>query len=257
MNRHKAVWVTVLVACLLFWMGIAAALARASVLPGGTCVPQSTVRDGVYRVDNDAPFAGLAGSECVIIDGTTITLGSSLPAQRGIVVGYPNIRYGPKFGSLDPGAILPLRVGQLDELTLHVTARGKAGGHWLSDVDAWVYPDQNTRNHGASEIVIGVRWKGWHAGYMRAAVGGRIYLVARWTTGGGGQQWPLTIFRPLHRARSVSLPMGPFMRFMLHHRWLRRGDWLGNVAFGTEIWGGGQGLRDGMTVTAAQYKAPS
>ena len=254
--RHLG-YLVFIMACVLVWAAIMG-IAHASTAPPTrqTCATQQTYRYGPYRVDNDL-FTGRRGPSCITVTGPSLTIDAAYQAQPGGVVAYPNIRYGPKFGSADDLAQLPLRVDDLGTLALHVRSSCQAAGHWISDVDGWVYGSAGTRTPGIAEIVIGLCSQGWGEGGVRVKIGPRWYLAERHVTGGGAG-WPLTTFRPLAPARRRVLPVGAFTRWMLHEGWLRPGEWLGNVAFGTECWSGCQGLTDRLVVTGGvpRYRAP-
>jgi hypothetical protein len=220
-----------------------------------TCQPRKIDYIGIYRADNDL-FADAKGPSCISVTGTALTIGSDYKRQTHIgVVAYPKIYVGQNYSSADADTPFPMPATNVGGLTLHVRATGRAGGIWLTDSDDWFFPSAAAvTGHGNAELVIGVRFTPWRPGrgWKRVSVSHHSYWAMHYLTcnpAAPSNCWPLTVFRLRHQVRNLSISMSSFIWHMIKLGWLRKTEWLGNVAFGTECWSGCQGLTDRLTVS--------
>lgn len=239
-----------------------AAPAARAVRPAAarTCVPRKIdYADAPYRVDNDI-FTGMHGLSCLTIRGSSFTIDRNYAPQRGIVVAYPRIDFGPWYTSADPTSGLPVRVTGMSRMVAHVASAGRSGGRWQSDIDAWFYPSANTNRHGTFEMVIVNRsTPAYHPAapaWIRQRVGHAWWWFHwPWTTclrnSSGGctaTTWPILV---ITRASSAPAAAIRLSTFVYHARRLgfMHAMWLGNFAYGTECWSGCKGLTDSLTIT--------
>jgi hypothetical protein len=209
--------------------------------------------DGAYRIYDNS---WLNEKLCVSSTGMNITIASNAHPALGEVVAYPSIQFGPFYGIKDPLSGLPRPVRHFGRMMLHVSSRGHTTGFWLSDVDAWFHPGPSTAAHGTFELVIVTRSSGPTPGnWPRVRIRGVWYRWNEWVTcqrDAHGQctqlTWPLLIFRRMHQSTVARVPFGSFVLRAVRWGFLPRSAWLGDVAFGTELWSGGRGLTDSMTV---------
>jgi hypothetical protein len=63
--------------------------------------------------------------------------------------------------------------------------------------------------------------------------------------------WTILLFWKVRQQHAVALHVGNFVWHAMHMGYLRlpRGWWLGDAAYGTELWSGGKRLTDSMRVT--------
>ena len=63
--------------------------------------------------------------------------------------------------------------------------------------------------------------------------------------------WTILLFWKARQQHAVAFHVGNFVWHAIHMRYLRlpRDWWLGDAAYGTELWSGGKGLTDSMRVT--------
>jgi hypothetical protein len=220
-----------------------------------TCKPQATLRSGIYRVDNDL-FSGVHDRSCVgSTDGHDITLFSSYrPWARGVVA-YPSVRVGDYYASRDRSAIFPVQVRRPGRIILHLRSAGTAGGTWLTDSDWWFYNNNLVRGHGVAELVLANRWAGYHPWCQRHLRIGRRWICAHeYKTGPHGHRWPLIGLFVDRRRHWLRVNVGHVLHRMRRLGWLKGREWLGSVAYGTEVWSGGRGLTDSMTITGGAAK---
>jgi hypothetical protein len=154
-------------------------------------------------------------------------------------------------------------------MTVTVSSRGYAAGTWLSDADLWLRPRADWPRHGTFEIVIANRWrqfrtlpgtplampamwiKGQPARWAPARIGRVLYRASTWITQdpATGYRWPILVFQQVRQTATAHIRVAAFVRWAVKHARLPSGWWLGDVAYGTELWSGGRGLTDSMTVT--------
>jgi hypothetical protein len=232
-----------------------------------TCRALGIFYNGMYRVDDDAPFAGPShGRMCIREDSpSSFTIEDNLPrSPGGGVGGYPNVYVGRNYHSSDPQSRLPARVSAASRLTLHVSATGHAPGGWLTDADIWVFPSQHDSGHGRYEVVSAVRWQGatflnvrpghgWH----HVRVGRQRLWVTSWVTCPEcTHPWPIILFRPGSMERHATVTPAALVRAAQRLGYVPGGQWIGSVHFGTELFWGGRGLTDGVTVTGLPAAVP-
>ena len=237
--------VVVLCAAAVLWAATAAT-AAAKPKTWRTCVPQATLRTGIYAADNDL-FTGRSGPSCVSSsNGHDITLRTCYRAQPGGVVAYPAVRIGSYYYAEDPDSGLPAAMGDVS-VVLHIRDTGHAPGTWIDDVDAWTVKSTATaRQHGTSEIVIVTRWHDWSGGGRLVRIGHRRWYVSEHKTGPAGHMWPLIRFVLARPTERLTVSMSAFMHAAARHRGWLRGRVLASAADGTEVWSGGCGLTDSM-----------
>jgi hypothetical protein len=215
-----------------------------------------------YRIDADV-FDGYHGTYC--LSGTSShgfrILDCAKPGTgilAGSVVAYPKIYIGQNYSSADPESELPLPATALGDLTQHVGSFGQAPGVWQSDVDDWLWPSSADLGHGSWELVIVTRQPHGHPGWTNATIAGRRWYFGPWVTHAlylmNGKvvrlSWPLIFIRAadpdLHEA---AIRTQAFVSYAIRTHWLPDTAWLGQAAFGSEVWRGGCGLHDSMSVT--------
>jgi hypothetical protein len=237
-----------------------------------TCTSGAKLYIGAYRVFDNA-WAGQSSKHfCVSSTGLNITIRSEAIPFGGNVVAYPSIRFGAFYTDRDPHSGLPERVIAIGAMTLNVASRGNAAGTWLTDADIWFRPRARWERHGAFELVIAHRWH--FAPVVNAAIrpvapdsalaaamqGGRTVRIRgvrygwnEWVTTDPqtGLRWPILVFRQLRQWGRARIRVGAFVWFARHHGafHLPRSWWLGDVAYGSELWSGGKGLTDSMRIT--------
>jgi hypothetical protein len=249
----------------IFWILQHPSLANASVInmvaaePWQTCRPRAILGDPNapgYRIDNDV-FDGYTGPYC--LEGTSDrgfrVLDNGVP--DGVVVAYPKVYVGQNYSSLDPQSGLPVRVTHRGGLWLNVGSWGHAAGVWQSDVDAWLWNTRDTAGHGAYEIVIVTRKPGDQDKGCTVRLQGRCWYFGPWVTHQtylmNGREvsgsWPL-IYYEVDGAdvHCIRIDLGLFIDHAITAGWLPRSAWLGQIGFGTEVWSGGAGLHDAMSV---------
>ena len=216
-----------------------------------TCVPQATLEDGIYSVDNDL-LTGKHGPSCVTSGtGHDVTIDRNYRAQGQGVVAYPAVRIGAYYYMSGSGSGLPARVASL-RLNVKLRNTGNSAGLWIDDIDAWfARGDATARQHGIREMVIVTRWHDWSGGGEPVRIGRRVWRVAEWLTGSSRYRWPLIRFVLRRPARHLTLDLGLFDRIALEHHWIGRRMVLASVADGSECWSGCRGLTDSLT-TAGQ-----
>ena len=229
----------------------APAAAKAKPVTWHTCTPRAARFDGAYRIYNDE-FAGRKGRFCIRSTGRNLTTENSVIGQPGGVVAYPAIQYGPYYGYADTASGLPVPELHMGAIVLHVSSTGHAAGQWTSDVDAWFYPNTNTSVHANYELVIINRTSSGVTARNHKLVkaGGQWYEATSWTTCPPGLNlcWPLIWFEKLHQSGSLKIRLGVFAWDARKLGWLPKREWIGNWNYGSEIWSGGKGLTDSMTV---------
>ena len=269
MSKQRVIRVGALVAALaIAVVSFGQPSARAAVNGTGyggasVCTPGTIIFHGAYRVYDNAWLGRSAHRFCVSSTGVNITIDSNAAPDGGIVVAYPSIRYGRFFGDLDKPSGFPLPVPNLSgrRVILHVASTGHASGEWQSDVDSWFIPNKNWTQHGTAELVIINRSSsGQHGsgGYI-IRIHGIRYRVATWITcqhlprqtcDPQVQPWRLIKLDRVNHAARDTIYLGRTIRKLLARRLLHRGQWLGDVAYGTELWSGGKGLTDSLQVTS-------
>ncbi len=206
---------------------------------------------GAYRIFDNA-FRGPSRKKfCVHSTGLNITTDSNAKAFTNVVA-YPSVRFGAFFTDGDPQSGLPVRVTRIGSMTLAVASRGHASGEWMSDADIWFRPCANWTSHGTFELVIVNRSARFGPpGGTRVWIKGRVYRVTEWIAHDPvtGQGWPILVFRQVRQSLMAKDKVGAFVYWALRHGHLPRSAWLGDVAYGSELWRGGRGLTDSMIVT--------
>lgn len=224
-----------------------------------TCVPGTKVFSGAYvALDN----AWLEKAQCVRFNSaTSVTITGNAVPVGGTVVAYPSIRYGAFYTYRDAASGLPLRVTDLRKMTLHVASTGHATGGWQSDADIYFHPTPASiaHHHASFELVISNRYA-W-------AIGGkgdpwtRIHRTwFRWASWMTCQHtatrcdpriplWRIAAFFQVHQKAKERIYVPAFTWFLIRQHLLPAGDVLSSAAYGTELWSGGKGLTDSMTVT--------
>lgn len=183
-------------------------------------------------------------------DGLTV----DSPAQPASnVVAYPSIRYGSFYTDRDVRSGLPLPVSRVGRLTLHVGCSGtpNRGSVYLCDTDAWFHPSRNTNAHGTAEMVVINRASYKATAGAKVWVGRQEYLERVWTTSDPitGFRWPILSFFRVHQTRkSTVIPLAAFTRLVVRQHHLASNAWLGDFAYGPELWQGGKGLHIWMRV---------
>ncbi len=224
----------------------------ASKVTWQSCVPGAKQYVGAYRIFDNA-FRGPSSKDfCVHSTGLNITIDSDAVAVGGVVVAYPSVRFGAFFTDGDPQSGLPVPVTGIGTMTLVVASRGSASGQWLSDVDIWFRPRANWQQHGSFELVIANRSGGFGAPRgTKARINGLAYRVDEWTAHDPitGEGWPILVFHQVRQTVTAKDKVGAFVYWARRHGHLPRSAWLGDVAYGSELWHGGRGLTDSMTVT--------
>ena len=61
-------------------------------------------------------------------------------------------------------------------------------------------------------------------------------------------QWRLIYLSRVRQTAHSVINLGRIIRKLIARHLLSRREWLGDVAYGTELWSGGRGLTDTMTV---------
>ncbi len=237
-----------------------------------TCTPGAKLYAGGYRVFDNAWTGRSRNHFCVSSTGLNITIKSEAIPFGGNVVAYPSIRFGAFYTDRDPQSRLPERVIAIGPMTLNAASRGNAAGTWLTDADIWFRPRARWERHGTFELVVANRWHvaaAANAAYRKAApesalaaamqggqsvrIRGVRYGWSEWVTTDPrtGLRWPILVFRQLRQWGRARIRVGAFVWFARHHGLfhLPRSWWLGDVAYGTELWSGGKGLTDSMRVT--------
>jgi hypothetical protein len=226
-----------------------AASAHVTPLPWRTCVAQQTLRDGIYRVDNDL-FDGASGRSCIeSTSGHNLTIQTSYKPRGASVVGYPDIRVGSFYGSRDTAAtFLPEQVAKPHPIILHLASTGNAGGLWLADADLWFYNTDVIREHGTRELVIANRYTFDTVCPKVLKIGGLRYCANRHLTGRAGHRWPLIVLRLIRPRHYARVDISKVFAVRQIRRWIGGGKWLGSIAYGVECWSGCNGLTASLTV---------
>lgn len=239
-----------------------------------TCKPGTKEYVGAYRIYDNAWTGPSHRHFCVSSTGLNISIRSGAVAA-GNVVAYPSIRFGAFFTDGDPQSGMPLPVRRIGHMTLAVSSRGQAAGTWLTDADLWFRPRAVWTQHGTFELVIANRWQGFgqpgggtvimpdmsclppgcggvRVVHARAKVGHVAYRVTEWTTRDPvtGYTWPILVFRQVHQSDTARVRVAAFVWWARCHGRLPSSWWLGDAAYGSELWSGGRGLTDAMTVSS-------
>ncbi len=233
-----------------------------------TCTAGSMHLRGPYRIYDNAWLGHSSKRFCVESTGLNISIESSARPVGSMVVAYPSIRYGRFFGDLDPKSGLPLPIPGLGRrpVILHVSSTGHATGVWQSSLDAWFIPSASWTGHGITELVIVNRTSSGTSRSRASRSGTRIrisgvrYRLVSWMTCQrlpGGRcdsaipQWRLIYLSRVRQTAHSVINLGRIIRKLIARHLLSRREWLGDVAYGTELWSGGRGLTDTMTVGSA------
>jgi hypothetical protein len=232
--------------------------AHAATITWRTCDPGTKHYIGPYRVFDNAWIGRSSRHFCVHSTGLNITIDSAAVPASGTVVAYPSIRFGAFWTDRDPSSGLPLPATRLGRLTVAAASTGTAAGVWESDIDAWWRPRADWTRHGTFEMVIVNRSSfPTPAGGPTMRVGRAWYRYSTWMTcqrlssgacTPGIPPWRLLIFRRIRQADAVRMPLWKFTSWALRKGLLPRTAWLGDVAYGTELWSGGRGLTDSMQI---------
>jgi hypothetical protein len=222
------------------------------LVPWTSCIPRRSLHDGIYRVDDDL-FQGSKGTLCVRSqNGHDLRVLNNLPASpKGTVVAAPAIRIGSYYGAPDPGSTLPLPVGHIGALTLHVITPGAdPSGTYFEDTELFFYNSQNTTAEHVGEIEIVTRTspdENWqHEGGQLDTIEGRKWWVLPWWTSQNGQTWRLVRIMAARNMTSVALHVARFVAVARGWPGLP-GAYLGNGDLQAELWAGGLGIRLGLT----------
>ena len=237
-----------------------------------TCTSGANLYASAYRVFDNAWTGRSRNRFCVSSTGLNITIKSEAIPFGGNVVAYPSIRFGAFYTDRDPQSRLPEPVVAIGPMTLNAASRGNAAGTWLTDADIWLRPRARWDRHGTFELVIANRWHlapAANAAYRpiapdsalaavmqggrRVRIEGVRYGWSEWVTTDPrtGLRWPILVFRQIRQWGRARIRVGAFVWFARHHGafHLPRSWWLGDVAYGTELWSGGKGLTESMRVT--------
>jgi len=220
-----------------------------------TCTPHARIYNGAYRAINNA---WLEPRECVgSFDGLELYLRSNA-TPGSTVVAYPNIRIGSFYADRDPQSGYPKPVSALGPGPfLHVGCSGKTTGTWICDTDAYFHPARDTNAHGTFELVIANRRSGTAIGKL-IWVRGVPYRWRSWITcqrlandscDPPVKPWRIFVITRVHQFANTTIPVGSIARRAVRLGLLPRTDWLGDVAYGVELWSGGKGLHISMTAS--------
>ena len=268
-RRALAVAVLTLAVLAVLGAGIGVAAAHATTRHAWrTCKPGHHLNRGPYVIVDNAWTGPSARHFCVHSAGLDISIDSNA-RPAGNVVAYPNIRTGAFWTDLGWHSGFPVRVTRIGQMTLHVASRGRAAGTWLTDADIWFRPRANWDRHGTFELVIANRWQGFGpaggTGVIMPAmsclparcgpvfraparIGHVAYRASEWITRDPvtGYTWPILVFRQVHQTTTARIRISAFVWWARSHGHLPSGWWLGDVAYGTELWSDGKGLTDSM-----------
>jgi len=220
-----------------------------------TCKPHALIYSAPYRVYNNA---WLETRQCASSTGQhDITVTSNAVADRSLVVAYPSIRYGAFYTDLDPTSGLPVPIRRAaDAPYAHVSCLGRhIRGALQCDVDAWFHPTASTAAHGTFELVV-VNRRGVGGGHVTRIDGTRYYwhtwMTCQHLASGkcdpNVRPWRIFYAVRVHRNWTSTVPVGAFAHFATRHHLLPSTAWLGDIAYGAELWSGGRGLKISMTI---------
>ena len=94
-------------------------------------------------------------------------------------------------------------------------------------------------------------FRGGGGGRAPVRIGHVAYRWTEWITRDPvtGQTWPILVFRQVHQTAGARIKVAAFVWWARKRGHLPSSWWLGDVAYGSELWSGGKGLTDSMHVT--------
>jgi hypothetical protein len=229
--------------------------ARAATRTWRTCDPGAKNYDGAYRVYDNAWMGPSSKHFCVSSTGLNISIRTSAVPLGGNVVADPVIYFGTRFTDGNPQSGMPERVTRLGSMTMVVSSTCRARGMWQSDADIWFRPRAHWTGHGTFELVIANCASYVPRGTRLVRVHGTAWRWATWMTcqrmssgrcDPAVRPWRIMTFFRARYTRKARFRLSQFTWFA--RRYLPRSDWLGDVAYGTELWSGGKGLTDAMHI---------
>jgi len=243
---------------------LAVLTAVAVVVPAGHRVPDSAPvlcapgawkwADHGYEVLRNSVF-GAGDQQCVSDPGDgpgfTVTR-STTPASEWN--GFPWLFEGCWFDVCSQKGPLPLRVGAIRSLVLHLTgvypggqSGNKASENWFSSTDTGdVHPDQ-------MELMLWGQWRG--AGLHDArlvTIGGRWWWLEDWPVHEYGTSWEYVQLRdPADTPGDLAgVNMMPVLAFCEQHHWISATSWAMALGAGFEL------VHHGTGDTVTSFTAP-
>jgi len=221
-----------------------------------TCNPRAVLYGAPYRARNNAWFET---RQCATSSGPhQITITSNAVPHAGLVVAYESVQDGEFYQWRDRASLFPKPVDRMRRGPYaHVACTGRriAGG-WQCDIDAYFHPSRASSSRHASFELVVVNRRGAPGGQL-ASIGGVLYGWRSWMTcqrlASGAcdpavRPWRIFYAVRIHHRSRVTVPVGAFAHFAVRHGLLPASAWLGDVAYGAELWSGGKGLHISMTI---------
>ena len=207
---------------------------------------------GRYTVQNNR--WGTDAEQCVAPTGDGFEVVSAEgEVGPGAPKSYPSIVAGCHWGRCTIGSGLPLATSQLGGARTAVSIE-RAPGVWNASYDLWLNtaPVAQGQNDD-TEIMIWIDHQGF-AQPIGSVVGQVTIAGASWTIWQGESGWDVITFVRDAGARSVDLPLAPFVDEAIERGATQEGSYLTSVQFGFEPWEGGQGLaaRDFSVITGGE-----
>ena len=130
---------------------------------------------------------------------------------------------------------------------------GPAGGSTVRMLAGVVQADELASGRSRASIAAApaMFWRGPIGFGLPVQVHHVLYRASEWITRDPvtGYTWPILVFRQVRQAGTARIRVSAFVWWARKHGRLPSGWWLGDVAYGTELWSGGKGLTDSMHVT--------
>ena len=195
---------------------------------------------GRYTVQNNR--WGTDAEQCVVPTGDGFEVVSAEgDVGPGAPKSYPSIVAGCHWGRCTTGSGLPLATSQLGGARTAVSIE-RAPGVWNAAYDLWLNTTASAQGQNDdTEIMIWIDHQGF-AQPIGSVVGQVSIAGASWTIWQGASGWDVITFVRDVGARSVDLPLAPFVDEAIERGATQEGSYLTSVQFGFEPWEGGQGL---------------
>lgn len=239
--------------------GAANAPGKADTQVTAICTPGATIVDGPYTYENNQWGSGKArGSfeQCLLKrqvgDRTEYGWTWDFPGVDPSIFAYPEIIFGwkPWTGGPPSDPRFPLRVADVQKLSLAYEVETEASGHYNLAPEVWITRAKPTSN-AANPALISAEIMFWveSAGQTRPAgslvdrteVDGKRYTLYRLDGAGdkgNGEGWRLLSFTIPSTERAGTVPIDALLKYLVDTGHIDPQHYVASVEFGNEIAGG-------------------
>jgi hypothetical protein len=215
-----------------------------------------------YVINNNAwNYADYRGQQCIeIVNGSPSFRVTRSLAESSLVMGYPNVSYGPSPWAEIGAGLMPVPLVSLPRIvsSWRTSQSAVPGSRWNTTFDIWCCSAWPGQQYRTAEIMIMLNYPGHHSGDVVPINGEEFIVNARPRRNAAGLSWLMIQYRFARQRASVSnLDVTALLQHALGRKWINATDLLVQISAGFELWVNGRGLSSDFICFEAEPRCPA